>query len=843
MDTPPAEGRLLESWKEISAYLKRSERTCRRWEETLALPVHRLDGTPNARVFAYTGELDRWLRDKLHHLDNGHGAEEAAARLRPRRRRLIAGSGLTAVMLIVLGGVLFRPTLAPPVPEVKPSIAILPFANFTGDVSLDPWQTALADLIIVDLEQSRYVNVVGITDLLRALVALKLETKFEFSDADIKAIAASLNVDHLATGRLTGSGRDRGLLLTVHDFKPGSSRPPRRIRTGFESEARAFAAADVTSNDIKLALDLTPAHVSRDLDRAVTRVSTSSPLAFKLFSQGYRLAGIEDYQQGTALLLKAIGQDPAFALAYFRLFRACENSRRDSDAKTYADAAFRLADRMSERDRWQFVWLYHDRYTADKAKMTEALERLCGLYPDDRFGSLLMLGVYYDRQDWVAGLPFAERAHAANRGDLNAVNRLAQFLENMGRAGEAERELSGFIEENPNTEKLLWALYSRARLRLRMGKFEPARTDLNRRDAMMPNSPRDRNFQARILLYEGRTEEAERIIRQTTETVEAQNQGGLVPEARARDMAVYAARDRVEAFLAWSDLCLLKGRFGQALDKLRRGLDIVDPMLKQRPHPFLVMEKIVLHFERAYLLRLTGRLEEAFGEIEAAIRACPRPGEDLFVIVMGDNNPGHPPGGIWDLKGQILLEMGRMGDFETLAADVKAALQSGKEPELQPIYLHLLGCRELKAGHPDKAIEHLTHAIDLTSMPGLSDYGPNPAPFYDLARAYVQKEGPDSLMGVAAFEKVTGPSVDRLSAGDLYALSCYQIGRACDLWAGYRYVRAYEIRRYLDRAIAGYRQFLGLWGEADPPFTAQVEEARRRLAALEAQVPAGKPRG
>jgi TolB-like protein len=53
--------RVLESWKEISSYMKRSERTCRTWEVALGLPVHRLEGPLKARVFAYPEELDLWL--------------------------------------------------------------------------------------------------------------------------------------------------------------------------------------------------------------------------------------------------------------------------------------------------------------------------------------------------------------------------------------------------------------------------------------------------------------------------------------------------------------------------------------------------------------------------------------------------------------------------------------------------------------------------------------------------------------------------------------------------------------------------------------------------------------
>jgi len=61
--------KILESWKEIAAYLNRNVRTCQMWERDLGLPVHRLDGSPKARVFAYPDELDRWLDKKLHERD------------------------------------------------------------------------------------------------------------------------------------------------------------------------------------------------------------------------------------------------------------------------------------------------------------------------------------------------------------------------------------------------------------------------------------------------------------------------------------------------------------------------------------------------------------------------------------------------------------------------------------------------------------------------------------------------------------------------------------------------------------------------------------------------------
>jgi formylglycine-generating enzyme required for sulfatase activity/dienelactone hydrolase len=56
---------LLDSWKEIAEYLGRTRKTCLRWEKEFDLPIHRFDGTPKARVFAYKEELDRWLEETL----------------------------------------------------------------------------------------------------------------------------------------------------------------------------------------------------------------------------------------------------------------------------------------------------------------------------------------------------------------------------------------------------------------------------------------------------------------------------------------------------------------------------------------------------------------------------------------------------------------------------------------------------------------------------------------------------------------------------------------------------------------------------------------------------------
>jgi Putative lumazine-binding len=52
----------LESWKQIAAYLERSERTVRRWEATEGLPVHRREHEKQDTVFAFRHEIEAWTR-------------------------------------------------------------------------------------------------------------------------------------------------------------------------------------------------------------------------------------------------------------------------------------------------------------------------------------------------------------------------------------------------------------------------------------------------------------------------------------------------------------------------------------------------------------------------------------------------------------------------------------------------------------------------------------------------------------------------------------------------------------------------------------------------------------
>ncbi len=54
----------LDSWKAISAYLKRDVTTVQRWEKREGMPVHRHVHDKIGSVYAYRSELDQWMRGR-----------------------------------------------------------------------------------------------------------------------------------------------------------------------------------------------------------------------------------------------------------------------------------------------------------------------------------------------------------------------------------------------------------------------------------------------------------------------------------------------------------------------------------------------------------------------------------------------------------------------------------------------------------------------------------------------------------------------------------------------------------------------------------------------------------
>jgi len=76
---------ILNSWKEIAAYLGRGVRTVQRWEAQLRMPVHRIGSGKRSPVYALVPELKFWLATAGPEPLNGESADSRPPRSAPER--------------------------------------------------------------------------------------------------------------------------------------------------------------------------------------------------------------------------------------------------------------------------------------------------------------------------------------------------------------------------------------------------------------------------------------------------------------------------------------------------------------------------------------------------------------------------------------------------------------------------------------------------------------------------------------------------------------------------------------------------------------------------------------
>jgi hypothetical protein len=78
---------ILNSWKEIAAYMNRGVRTVQRWERDKHLPIRRVGTGERAPVFAFTVDIDKWL-----HRHDATALADHATAAQSDARKLVADS-------------------------------------------------------------------------------------------------------------------------------------------------------------------------------------------------------------------------------------------------------------------------------------------------------------------------------------------------------------------------------------------------------------------------------------------------------------------------------------------------------------------------------------------------------------------------------------------------------------------------------------------------------------------------------------------------------------------------------------------------------------------------------
>jgi TolB-like protein/Tfp pilus assembly protein PilF len=293
-----AEKKILDSWKGIADYLKRSEKTCRRLEKELGLPIHRLEDSPKARVFAYKDEIDLWIEKTQH--------SEKKIFLRKSRLKKLFIPALVVVAIVIVVVIILQ--LVPkkeavPLPSGKHSLAVLPFE----DLSPEQDQAYFCDGIAAELI-NRLTNIENLKVPARAS-----SFSFKGKELGVQELGEKLNVNFLLVGSLQKAEtrlRITAELVKVSDGYPLWSEKYEGNMEDFFALQDEISLAIVDSLKIKL--------LGGEKAKLVKRY-TENIEAYNLYLKGrffWNKREREDLEKSIEYFQEAIEKDPTYALAF-----------------------------------------------------------------------------------------------------------------------------------------------------------------------------------------------------------------------------------------------------------------------------------------------------------------------------------------------------------------------------------------------------------------------------------------------------------------------------------------------------------------------------------------------
>jgi serine/threonine protein kinase/tetratricopeptide (TPR) repeat protein len=412
-----------------------------------------------------------------------HPPVEAVSQTLGRKRltKLFAAIGIVAVLAIAF--FLLRPfILEEAISSERRTVAVISFINQTGENSYDYLQDAIPNLLITNLEQSKYLRVATWERLydLRKQIG-KTDTKF--IDRDIGFELCKMDdIEAIVLGSFTKAGD-----VFATDVKVLDVRTKQLLKS-------ANSKGDGVGSILKTQIDELSKEISRGIGLSerkiestpmqIMEVTTSSMEAYNFF-----LRGRDDYhrfyfEEARKYLERAVSIDSAFAIAYVNLAFTCERLN-DYNASIMAyqkaaryyqrtpererlmveaalavnveknrDKAFNLLKEVTEKYpkfKWGHYWLgvgsmYRNMTSEAIAQLTIALQL------DPEFGPALnQLGYVYARiGEYDKAIDCFKRYAAVNPGDPNPFDSMAELYFRMGKLDDAIAKYNEVLDIKPD---------------------------------------------------------------------------------------------------------------------------------------------------------------------------------------------------------------------------------------------------------------------------------------------------------------------------------------------------------------------------------------------------------
>jgi tetratricopeptide (TPR) repeat protein/TolB-like protein len=311
-----------------------------------------------------------------------------------------------------------------PIPAERRPIAVMPFKNLTGDTSFDYLSEAIPNLLITNLEQSKYLSVMTWERMHDVLGVLGKED-VQLMDEKMGFEVCKLDgVDAMALGSFTKAGE-----MFVTDVKVMDVVTKKLIKTA-NSRGKGIDSIlenqiNEISEDISLGIGLSE-HAVKEANLDITEVTTNSIEAYNYFLKGrveYEMSfgslSAEKY------LKKALEIDPNFAMAYSYLARNCVGLTNLNQARDYHKKAKIYSDKATDKEKLYIEAHYAGWVEHDRDKMHIIFKKLTQRYPRDKRTHYSLGWFYFTRHMYEEAIREHSKAYTLDPNYGFALNALS----------------------------------------------------------------------------------------------------------------------------------------------------------------------------------------------------------------------------------------------------------------------------------------------------------------------------------------------------------------------------------------------------------------------------------
>ena len=316
-------------------------------------------------------------------------AQTAADSVTSANKKYFVAAGVLLASILAAGVWYWRAHSSPKLTE-KDSVVLADFANATTDPVFDD---ALKRGLAIQLEQSPYLNVISDERVAGTLQLMGRTGKERLTQDVTREICLRTNSKAYLAGSISAVGSHYLLGIKAINCQSGDTLASAEAEA--ENRDAVLKSLGQVGSQIREKLGESLASVQK-YSKPLNQVTTTSLEALKDFSDALRANYSGDTEGSFRLLQRAVSLDPNFARAYAALGTYYLGHNQTNLAIQNYTTAFRLRDRVTDRERYYIEGDFYQTVTGELEKARQTFTEWSQAYPNDDVpvGNLSVVDVY-----------------------------------------------------------------------------------------------------------------------------------------------------------------------------------------------------------------------------------------------------------------------------------------------------------------------------------------------------------------------------------------------------------------------------------------------------------------